>query len=98
MRKINWTARAFLALLALSCAASAWAQNVAAPPYTVKPYQLTADDAAAINARRPADWIPYHVTAGDIFRIDSMGSILIPTIAPTADGAETALEDLEPTR
>jgi len=35
MRKINWTARAFLALLTLSCAASAWAQQQTLPPNTV---------------------------------------------------------------
>jgi hypothetical protein len=89
--------RAYVLAVALCiCAAPAMAQTAVPAPYTVKPYQLTAADAAAINARRPTDWIPYHVSAGDIFRINSMGAILIPTIAPATDGSEVAFEDLEP--
>jgi hypothetical protein len=90
--------RTILALAALvALAAPAAAQDALMPQ--VHPYALTAADAAAINARRPADWIPYRVTAGDLFAIDGYGLIHIPTMGPAdpSVGIEAAfIEDLEP--
>ena len=55
---------------------------------------LTAAEAAAINARRPSDWSPHHLAAGDVFVIDRDG-IHIPTIAANY-GSYVIIEDLEP--
>jgi hypothetical protein len=84
--------RALLCGLALAIgAAPAWAQDGT-------PYTLTEADAVAINARRPPEWNPHHVSAGDVFEIDTLGLIHIPSTSPTADGGEWTIEDLEPTR
>ena len=61
----------------------------------LKPYTLTAADAAAANARRPDDWVPHRVTAGDVFAIDGYHLIHIPTVIPTKEGGEAAFVDLE---
>jgi hypothetical protein len=85
-----------LASLALLPAATAFAQETA--PYTIKPYELTESDAAAINARRPTSWSPSHVSVGDVYEIDSSGDIIIPTLErrSCANCAEVVFEDLEP--
>ena len=61
---------------------------------------LTAAEAAAINARRPSDWSPHHLVAGDVFVIDRDG-IHIPTSAvvpsPTLYGIESGLIPTWPT-
>ena len=76
------------ALLLVAFATPASAQQT-------QPYALTAADAAAINARRPPDWSPSHVSAGNVFTIDARGLIHIPTTELV--GNDTAfLEDLEP--
>jgi hypothetical protein len=60
---------------------------------------MPAADAAAINARRPVDWIPYRVSAGDVFSIDGYGLIHLPTMGlgdPKLGIEWTFIEDLEP--
>jgi hypothetical protein len=60
------------------------------------PYTLTAADAVAINARRPADWNPYRVSAGDVFAIDKFQLLHVPSFSPDGLGGFVAIEDLEP--
>jgi len=88
---------AALCLIPLVLPASA--QDQQARVAQTHPYELTAADAAAINLRRPADWIPYRVSDSDVYAIDGYGLIHIPTLAPADpySGVETVfLEDLEP--
>lgn len=78
-------------LLALAIAAP----SLACADDYLKPYTLTAADAAAINKRRPGDWIP-RVTAGDVFAVDKDGLVHIPTMAAGTQGGWVAIEDLQP--
>lgn len=85
-----------LAILAVLLAAPAAAQEFS-------PYTLTPADADAINARRPSDWFPI-VQAGDVFLLDPLDLIHIPTLAGTTPGSTLDgvpvnwmyMEDLEP--
>jgi hypothetical protein len=89
MRKLPSFVRWATALALVIAPYAAYAQEA-----QLHPYELTAADAAAINARRPPDWSPMHVSAGDVFTIDEQGLIHIPTIAPAVGGGLIYIDDI----
>jgi hypothetical protein len=90
MAKLSLSAVLLVAALAMPAGAED------ALMWQLHPYALTAADAASINARRPADWSPSHVSAGDVFTIDEQGLIHIMSMAAAVGGGLMIIEDLEP--
>lgn len=63
--------------------------GTAAHAQEVIPHTLTAADAAAVNAYLPQDYLPRHVSAGDVFGLMQMPgatSIDVPVRAPIVGG------------
>lgn len=81
--------RALLATLALVFGTSvAVADNPACNPSVgYQPHELTAADAAAVNAYLLPEYYPRHVSAGDVFATINGCMIDIPVLAPVGASA-----------